>query len=128
MKWLVMYSLWLTFLLAEKTIYVLPIYSYVSTKDEELCILSYSTTYLNCISFLTNSIIFMRMPNAPRINISFGHMSFLHISTASYKTCINKWLFDIIKEIFDNQTHSYFTNKEYLIIKLTATLQIKSIW
>jgi hypothetical protein len=33
----------------------------------------------------------------------------------------------IIKYFFYNQTHSYFTNKEYLIIKLTATLQIKSI-
>jgi hypothetical protein len=27
--------------------------------------------------------------------------------------------------VFDNQTHSYLTNKEYLIIKPTATLQIK---
>jgi hypothetical protein len=31
------------------------------------------------------------------------------------------------KEVSDNQAHSYFTNKEYLIIKLTATLQIVAV-
>jgi hypothetical protein len=51
--------------------------------------------------------------------------------THSYFT--NKEVFDnqthsyfTNKKVFNNQTHSYFTNKKYLIIKLTATLQISN--